>query len=583
MIGDSDPIAIARQPKPLRLAALMVSFAGLTVAITVLLQLTLVDHFAIRHATEEAQLRLEQLSWQMRDSLDRTLDQAARDVSLVSTLPEVQAASDPATLRRVFESLQRHYPDYAWIGLARPDGKVLAATGGMLENRDVTTRPWFHAGQQGVVVEDYHPAVLLKKLLPSTPDPWRFVDIAGPVRDGDGTLRGVLAIHLSWAWARNLARKLLTPALRDYGAEIVVVRSDGVVLLGPEDILETRIATGSLRLALQGKTGAVLERWPDGQSYMTGYSLTGRARERGGLHWAVLVRQTEEAAMASAHAFERRALWFSLALAAVLAALAALLARRIVEPLKMLSYAIEDIARAPAGALPARIPEARSFHEAQVLSQALRGLMHSEQSHREALERMNARLEDAVAARTAELQELLMRDALTGLPNRRALMRALPEVLARSASVKRPCAVMFLDMDGFKAINDTRGHEEGDELLRQFGTRILNGIRETDMAARLAGDEFVVILDTVNDQDEAEHKASFLLGQLSRPFVLGSGSVQVGASIGLALHWPHQAQDPAYLLGRADQAMYEAKRKGKNRVAVADADSGRVAMSTVSP
>jgi diguanylate cyclase (GGDEF)-like protein len=393
----------------------------------------------------------------------------------------------------------------------------------------------------------------------------------------------VLAIHLSWAWARNLARKLLTPALRDYGAEIVVVRSDGVVLLGPEDILETRIATGSLRLALQGKTGAVLERWPDGQSYMTGYSLTGRARERGGLHWAVLVRQTEEAAMASAHAFERRALWFSLALAAVLAALAALLARRIVEPLKMLSYAIEDIARAPAGALPARIPEARSFHEAQVLSQALRGLMHSEQSHREALERMNARLEDAVAARTAELQELLMRDALTGLPNRRALMRALPEVLARSASVKRPCAVMFLDMDGFKAINDTRGHEEGDELLRQFGTRILNGIRETDMAARLAGDEFVVILDTVNDQDEAEHKASFLLGQLSRPFVLGSGSVQVGASIGLALHWPHQAQDPAYLLGRADQAMYEAKRKGKNRVAVADADSGRVAMSTVSP
>jgi diguanylate cyclase (GGDEF)-like protein len=583
MTGDSDPIAIARQPKPLRLAALMVSFACLTVGITVLLQLTLVDHFAIRHATEEAQLRLEQLSWQMRDSLDRTLDQAARDVSLVSTLPEVQAASDPATLRHVFETLQRHYPDYAWIGLARPDGKVLAATGGMLENRDVTTRPWFHAGQQEVVVEDYHPAALLKKLLPSAPDPWRFVDIAAPVRDGDGALRGVLAIHLSWAWARNLARKLLTPALRDYGAEIVVVRSDGVVLLGPEDILETRIATGSLRLALQGKTGAVLERWPDGQSYMTGYSLTGRARERGGLHWAVLVRQTEEAAMASAHAFERRALWFSLALAAVLAALAALLARRIVEPLKMLSYAIEDIARAPAGALPARIPEARSFHEAQVLSQALRGLMHSEQSHREALERMNARLEDAVAARTAELQELLMRDALTGLPNRRALMRALPEVLARSASVKRPCAVMFLDMDGFKAINDTRGHEEGDELLRQFGTRILNGIRETDMAARLAGDEFVVILDTVNDQDEAEHKASFLLGQLSRPFVLGSGSVQVGASIGLALHWPHQAQDPAYLLGRADQAMYEAKRKGKNRVAVADADSGRVAMSTVSP
>jgi diguanylate cyclase (GGDEF)-like protein len=561
----------------------MVSFACLTVGITVLLQLTLVDHFVIRHATEEAQLRLEQLSWQMRDSLDRTLEQAARDVSLVSALPEVQRAEDPATLRHVFDSLQRHYPDYAWIGLAGPDGKVLAATGGLLENRDVTTRPWFHAGQQDVVAEDYHSAVLLNKLLPRVPDPWRFVDIAGPVRDDGGTLRGVLAIHLSWAWARHLARKLLTPALRDYGAEIVVVRTDGVVLLGPEDILEKRIATDSLRLALQGKTGAVLERWPDGRSYMTGYSLTGRARERGGLHWAVLVRQTEDAAMASAHALERRALWFSLALAAVLAAAAAMLARRIVEPLKVLSHAMEDIARAPAGAAPARIPEAGSFHEAQVLSQALRGLMRSERSHRDALERMNAQLEDAVAARTAELQELLMRDVLTGLPNRRALMRALPEVMARSARAERPCAVLFLDMDGFKAINDTRGHEEGDELLRQFGTRILNSIRESDMAARLAGDEFVVILDTVNDQEEAENQANFLLGQLSRSFVLGSGSVQVGASIGLALQWPHQAQNPAHLLGRADQAMYEAKRKGKNRVVVAARELERVAATPAMP
>jgi diguanylate cyclase (GGDEF)-like protein len=583
MTGDSDLIVTAKRPRPLRLAALMVSFACLTVGITVLLQLTLVDHFAIRHARKEAQLRLEQLSWQMRDSLDRTLEQATRDVYLLSALPEVQHASDPAALRHVLESLQRNFPDYAWIGIAKPDGKVLAATGGLLENRDVTSRPWFHAGQQNVIAEDYHPAALLNKLLPRTPDPWRFVDVAGPLRDGSGNLRGVLAIHLSWAWARHLARTLLTPASRDFGAEIVVVRSDGVVLLGPEDILEKPIATESLKLAIQGKTGALLERWPDGRSYMTGYSLTGGSRERSGLHWAVLVRQTEDAAMASAHAFERRALWFSLALAAVLAAGAALLARRIVKPLKVLSHAMEDISQAAAGAQPARIPEVGGFHEARVLSQALRGLMRNERSHREALERMNAQLEDTVAARTAELQELLMRDALTGLPNRRALMKALPEAMARSARIKRPCAVLFLDMDGFKAINDTRGHEDGDELLRQFGTRILNSIRETDLAVRLAGDEFVVILDTVNDQDEAENKANFLLGQLSRPFVLGSGSVQVGASIGLALQWPHQAQDPAHLLGRADQAMYEAKRKGKNRVAVADSDPERAVTPAVMP
>jgi diguanylate cyclase (GGDEF)-like protein len=127
-------------------------------------------------------------------------------------------------------------------------------------------------------------------------------------------------------------------------------------------------------------------------------------------------------------------------------------------------------------------------------------------------------------------------------------------------------------MDGFKLINDTRGHEEGDELLRQFATRILNSIRETDMAARLAGDEFVVILDMVNERREAEEKAHFLLSQLTRPFPLRGGSVAVGVSIGLALQLPHQQQDPTRLLTRADQAMYDAKRKGKGRIAVAELD-----------
>jgi diguanylate cyclase (GGDEF)-like protein len=551
----------------------MVSFSCLTVAITVLLQLLLLDHYAIEHASEQAKLRLQQLSWQMRDSLDRTLDQAVRDVYLLSALPQVRNPADAGAARAILENLQHHFRDYAWIGIVKTDGKVLAATGSLLENRDVSSRPWFYAGQQAVSATDYHPAVLLGKLLPQTPDPWRFVDIAGPIRGADGSLQGVLGIHLSWGWARNLARELLTPEQRDIGAEIIVVRNDGVVLLGPQDILEKRISTDSLTLAQQGKTGAMTERWPDGHTYVTGYSQSGRSRERAGLRWAVLVRQTEAAAMASAHRFERRALWFSLMLAGVLAALAALLARRIAAPLKSLSGAIEDMARSREPATPEAIPAAGGFHEAQVLSEALRGLIGSERRQHAELEQMNAHLEETVAARTAELEGLLMRDVLTGLPNRRALMQALPEAMARASRSGKPCAVLFLDMDGFKQVNDTRGHEEGDELLRQFGTRILNSIRETDMAARLAGDEFVVILEMLGGESDAANKAEFLLSQLSRPFILSSGSVEVGASIGVALQMPQQAPDPARLLARADQAMYEAKRKGKRRVAVAPAQA----------
>lgn len=572
MTASSDTVPQPGRTRHIRLATLMVSFSCVTVAITVLLQLLLVDHFAIAHASEQEKLRLQQLSWGMRDSLDRTLDQAVRDVYLVSALPELRHP-DPSGARQILENLQDHFGDYAWIGIAQPDGKVLAATDGMLEKGDVSTRPWFHAGQQAVSASDYHPAALLGKLLPRAADPWRFVDVSGPIRDADGTLRGVLGIHLSWTWARNLARDLLTPAHRDFGAEIIVVRSDGVVLLGPGDILEKTIATDSLALAQQGKTGAIKERWPDGRIYVTGYSQSGRSRERATLHWAVLVRQTEQAAMASAHQFERRALWLSLLLALGLAGMAALLARRIVAPLKSLSGAMEHIAQAPDQATPEAIPLAGGFHEAQVLSDALRGLIHSERRHHQALEQMNAHLEETVAARTAELHSLLMRDMLTGLPNRRALMQALPEAMARAERLGRPCAVLFLDMDGFKLVNDTHGHEEGDELLRQFGARILSSIRKTDMAARLAGDEFVVILELLSDEADAASKADFLLGQLCRPFSLNSDSVQVGASIGVALQLPHEAQDPARLLARADQAMYEAKRTGKSRIAMAPADA----------
>jgi diguanylate cyclase (GGDEF)-like protein len=259
----------------------------------------------------------------------------------------------------------------------------------------------------------------------------------------------------------------------------------------------------------------------------------------------------------------------------MLAGVAAWLARRIAMPLKVLSSAIEDIARAPVKGKQATIPKVNGFHEVRVLSDAMRDLIASERTHRDALERMNAQLEDAVAARTAELQESLMRDMLTGLPNRRALMQMLPEAMARAARLGRPCAVLFVDMDGFKVVNDTHGHEEGDDLLRQFGMRLLNGIRETDMVARLAGDEFVVVLELLNDALDAEHKAHVLLDQLSRPYTLAGVSVQVGASIGVALQLPYEVQDSARLLARADQAMYEAKRKGKGRVALLAAELAR--------
>ncbi len=553
-----------------RLATLTMLVVSAAVVLTMLLHLALVSHFAHQQARKEAQLRLQQLSWQMRDSLNRVIGNAAANVKLLSELPQIRSVHDVDATRNALESLQRSVPEYAWIGVTDADGRLMASTGRLLEGAQVDARPWFQGGRQGLHASDYHPAVLLGKLLPKSPDPWRFVDVSAPLKNAKGEFVGVVGMHMSWQWVRKRAAELLTPALREYGAEVLVVRDDGMVLLGPEQLIETRIDTPSLRLAAKGETGSMSETGPDGKVYFTGYSRTGADGDPASLRWSVLVRHSEDAALAGARVLERRMIWLSVLMAAVLAGSAVLLARRLTRPMDALSNAIELAAHETDAGRPApEIPVVAGFHEAQVLSQAMRELVRSEEAHRQALETMNLQLESTVALRTAELQALLLRDVLTGLPNRRALMETLPVAMERSARSGKPCALLFLDMDGFKAINDTHGHEEGDELLRQFGSRIAEAVRRTDTAARLAGDEFVVILENLAHLGDAEDKAQSLLASLRQPYALKNGTVSVGASVGVALHLPGDAADLEAWLARADQAMYVAKRGGKNAVALA--------------
>jgi len=562
--------ALAPARRPPRLATLTMLTVSIAVTLTVLLHLALVSHFAHQQARKEAQLRLQQLSWQMRDSLNRITGTAMVTVRLLSELPQVRSYDKPAATRQVLESIQRAVADYAWIGVADAGGTVRVATGGMLEGAKVDARPWFQAGLKGAHATDYHPALLLNKLLPKASEPWRFIDMSAPLAGDDGAVHGVVGVHMSWQWVRNRARQLLTPALREYGAEVLVVRADGTVLLGPESLVEKKFDSPSLRLAQQGATGSVREEGPDGKFYLTGYSRTGTAGDPATLQWSVLVRHTEDAALAEARELERRMIALSVLMAAILAFCAALLARRLTRPMDALSRAIEranDATRA--GGRPEDIPVVDGFHEAQVLSHAMRELVRSEEAHRSALETMNQQLETTVAARTAELQALLLHDALTGLPNRRALMLALPEAMHRAVRAHKPCALLFLDMDGFKGVNDTHGHEEGDVLLRQFGARLVEAVRKTDLVARLAGDEFVVVLEGLSDAQDAHEKAATLLEMLKTPYGLKRATVTVGASIGVALHLPGDPHDLDAWLARADGAMYRAKRGGKNMVELA--------------
>jgi diguanylate cyclase (GGDEF)-like protein/PAS domain S-box-containing protein len=174
-----------------------------------------------------------------------------------------------------------------------------------------------------------------------------------------------------------------------------------------------------------------------------------------------------------------------------------------------------------------------------------------------------------------ELRELAFRDRLTGLPNRALLVERLDLELAHARRDGTQLAVLFIDLDRFKEINDSLGHQAGDDLLRGVGDRLAACLRKADTVARLAGDEFVILLPRVRDRHDAEVVAVKVREALAEPFVLAGARRPVTCSIGIALY-PEHAGDQLTLLERADAAMYRSKAEGSggHRFAAEPIDSG---------
>ena len=165
--------------------------------------------------------------------------------------------------------------------------------------------------------------------------------------------------------------------------------------------------------------------------------------------------------------------------------------------------------------------------------------------------------------RENQIHQLAFYDSLTDLPNRRLLTERLKQSISIERRAKKQLAVMMMDLDKFKAVNDTFGHAAGDELLKQAAVRIKSHLRDNDTVARLGGDEFVVILADVHNQKDAKYVAHLLIKNLMQPFVLTqSDNVEIGASIGISF-FPQDGEDGEVLMNKADIALYQAKRNGR--------------------
>lgn len=182
-----------------------------------------------------------------------------------------------------------------------------------------------------------------------------------------------------------------------------------------------------------------------------------------------------------------------------------------------------------------------------------------------------AQIEDVTARRTAEdqLTHQVLHDTLTGLPNRLLLFDRLRQSLERAKRLPGSVAVMFVDLDGFKMVNDSMGHDAGDELLKEVSSRLVSAVRPSDTVARLGGDEFVVVCESLPDESEATSIARRIKESVSAPCFLESGEARVTASLGIVFASPHHTE-PDTLIREADTAMFLAKSRGKDRHEVFD-------------
>ncbi|MFP2771047.1 EAL domain-containing protein [Oceanisphaera sp. KMM 10153] len=175
------------------------------------------------------------------------------------------------------------------------------------------------------------------------------------------------------------------------------------------------------------------------------------------------------------------------------------------------------------------------------------------------------RLRELVKKQTTQLEQLAFNDELTGLANRRFLTEQLDQAILNISREGKCLALMYLDLDDFKRINDSTGHEDGDRLLIEVARRLRDAVRETDIVGRLGGDEFAIVLVNINSIENVRMIAEKVITNISIPIQLAQNETVIGASIGITLA-PEDGTSSGELLRNADLAMYDSKRAGKNQL-----------------
>lgn len=484
-------------------------------------------------------------------------------VDLLARRDAVWAAGlDSPEAQRALELIQATAPrTHLWVGVADAAGTVRAATGDLLRGQSVAQRPWFQRGQEGPFVGDVHPAKLLATLLPADRhgEPQRFVDYAAPVVR-DGQRLGVLGVHASWDWVGEVVDTVLSTQARGSGIEIFIFDREGHVIFAPRGQSQKLAADGVRMPPLPGG-GPAVARWHDGEEWLTAATRLPASRALGDLGWTIAAREPAATVFADVRDARRHALLAGALAALVGALLVRFAAVRLGADVRRLSKAARDIELGVPGA---RLPPAASSAELRSLSDALGRMTTRLMATQDDLERQVRERTAELEAANAELGRQARTDPLTGLPNRRSFDLQMDHALAAARRHGQPVAVLMIDADHFKRINDLHGHPVGDDVLVMLAGVLRARLRESDLLARYGGEEFVALLPGATQADAlAVAQALVAAVAARRSGVYG----QVTVSIGVAAAPPGE-QAAWALMRRADEALYQAKAQGRNRACV---------------
>lgn len=538
-------------------------FAGLSL-LTLLIVGVYVGHIATEQVKRASGSALSNVAGSTAALLGMQLRERQKEISLLGHDPLlVRGDLDDPDISRSMELRSQSRAEYAWMGVADTDGWVRQAVNGLLLGQSVEARPWFQAGLRGPYTGEPHEALLLAQMLPpnANGEPLRFIDFAAPITDSEGRVIGVLGAHAHWSWVTSIVESAMFWADTTPDMQVLIVDQDGLILY-PK------------KLAGQQQTlprdAAKEPAWSVDEEYVS--SITPVPMPLGSdLSWSIMVRQPLATALRPAHHLLYKLLGLGVLAALLFAAVAYSLARNLSKPIEQLARAARQVQAQRTGV---SFPLHHPVREISQLGHSLQSMTDSLLDKERELQEANASLEATVAQRTAaltqanaELLQLATHDALTGVHNRRCLDGQLEECSLLFRRTNRSFALLLIDADHFKNINDTYGHSTGDDVLIRLAQLLQLNTRATDFVARYGGEEFAVVLPCdEDDRGPQEVAQNIRAGIAAATFdVVGKVTVSIGGAMAYA-----SDPDAAALIERADRQLYQAKQAGRNRAAFAE-------------